>query len=146
MFTGTITNSTQLVYKVSKVLKSYTVFELDYSIPAKGILTPLIRIEKYRGYSNAKDVEYYLRTKDNSNWNKCKYITGLKSTQSKNIYYGDHFDNGNKSLMIFEFSEDQSTLIIHYFIGHYPRINHNSLELFKGKILEYYQIIKGSIF
>lgn len=146
MFTGNNTNSTQLVYKVTKVLKSYSVYELDYSIPSKGILTPLIRIENFRGYSNAKDIEYYLRIKDNSNWNKCKLISGLKITESKNIYYGDHFNNGSKSLMIFEFSDDKSTLIIHYFKGHYPRVNSNSLELLKSKILEYCQMIKGSIF
>lgn len=146
MYSGIETNSVQLVYKVTKELKSYIVYELDYSFPSECILTTLIRIERFRGYSNATNVEYYLKTRDTDNWSKCKYITGLKSTESKNIYYGDHITNGKKSLMIFEFIEDQKSLIIHYFKDYYPYKQDSLLEVLRNKFSGYYQTIKGSIF
>ena len=111
------------IFKVSKELKSYTIFDLIAVDWNKNQLTNTIRIEKFRGKSNATNIEYYLRLRNTTNWSKCEMVTGLRPTKINGLYYGDRRTNNKKSLLIFQKSND--TLIIDVYRGFYP--NHNGI-------------------
>lgn len=127
-------------YKISKELKSYTVYELvDINNPNK-LLTDIIRIEPFLNYSNADNFKDYLRIKNHSNWQKSSLITGLKPTSTKSLFHGDCakpnlLGNTKKSLLLFYFDNDKGTLIIDVFRDYYPYNNsllENQLKQFKN--------------
>ncbi|MBX2960632.1 MAG: hypothetical protein KF732_11840 [Flavobacteriales bacterium] len=126
-------------YKISKELKSYTVYDLeDVNNPNK-LLTDTIRIEPFLNYSNADNFNDYLRIKNHSNWKFSSLITGLKPTSTKNLFFGDCakpnlLGNTKKSLLLFYFDNDKGTLIIDVFRDYYPYNNsllENQLKQFK---------------
>ena len=49
------------LYKVERELKNYAIYSLDKVEHTKNLLTPFIRIEKFRGRSNTHGVSEYLR-------------------------------------------------------------------------------------
>jgi hypothetical protein len=59
-----------------------------------------------------------LRAHNGKKWAD-KTITGLRPTEIHNVYYGDH-NNGQKNLILFQFSDDEEHLVIDYFNGFYP--------------------------
>lgn len=118
MFTGNIEYSRQ-IYKVDKVLKSYTVFRLVSVVDSKTIkLGVLVRLEPFRGKSNSTGANRFLRSHNGNKWAD-KTITGLRPTEINNVFYGDH-NNGQKNLLLFQFSKDGEHLVIDYFNGFYP--------------------------
>jgi len=111
-----------LTYELSKILKSYNIYSMNTQ---KSIVcepfTDIIRIENFRGFSNGKGFDKYLRFKNCSNWNKSEKVTGL--LPFKNIFYGDRKDvKGNKSLIVFSFIDSGNTLNIDYYPFYYPNI------------------------
>ena len=123
--TGNAPDYIRHTYKVSKKLKSYTIFELVKVEGNTNLLTDVIRIEKFRGKSNAANIEHYLRLRNKTNWNKCEMVTGLRPTKIRNLYYGDRRRQNKKSLLIFIVPNNPETLIIDVYRVFYP--NHNGI-------------------
>lgn len=107
------------IYKVEKVLKTYTVYHLETVQQGTNQLTEKLRIELYRGYSDAAGIEYYLRLRDTGNWSSCEKVTGLRPTNRTLVFDGNR-KKGSKSLLLFQFSKDRQTLIIDVFRAFYP--------------------------
>ncbi len=125
-YTGNAPDYIRHTYKVLKVLKSYTVFKLQKLDGNTNLLTDVIRIEKFRGKSNATNINYYLRLRNCSNWSKCEMVTGLRPTKIKGLFYGDRRTNTTKkTLLIFVATNDPNTLIIDVYRGFYP--NHKGI-------------------
>lgn len=126
---------TRHVYEVSSVQKSNLCYKIVEVYNGTKQLTDIVRIEKYRGYSNSKFNENYFRIKDNPYWKDCTMLTGLRETLKPNVFYGDSIQN-KKSLILFQLSDDKTTLIIDVFKGFYPTqktlnriIKHHNYEL-----------------
>lgn len=108
------------VFQVQKALKSYSVYSLVKVENGDSMLTSVIRIEQFRGFSNAKDIKHYLRLRTDSNWQNCEKVTGLRPTKRPGVYHGNWLKGITKSLILFQFSEDGQTLIIDVFRAFYP--------------------------
>jgi len=121
-------NTTPVIYtyKPIKINKQSRIFELSetqrlrHNQPNE-ILTELLRIEKDQGFSKAKDVAYWLRIRNQSNWSKCETPTGFKKTDKPNVFYGDIKTDRGKTLVIFKFQDDESLKIFNYQNGFYPK-------------------------
>lgn len=110
----------QLIYKVEKLLKSYTVYELiSDDQPQRRKLSERIRIEPFQGKSNTTGIDAILRGREATRWAK-NTITGLRPTHQKNVFYGDCKTNGKKELILFRFDDDRTQLVIEYYHGFYP--------------------------
>jgi len=109
-------------YKVERAKKVYTVYQL-VEPQQKTELTELIRIEKFRMFSNGSGFDDYLRLRNTNNWQTCEQVTGLFKTDYPGLYYGDRMHSGKKNLLIFQFSNDCELLIIDYYKGYYPKNN-----------------------
>jgi len=101
------------------VKKVYTVYQL-VEVENLGVLTDLIRIENFRKFSKGTGFDKYLRLRNVNNWSKCEKVTGLYFTDHEDLFYGDRLINCIRNLMIFQFSDDNSKLIIDYYTGYYP--------------------------
>lgn len=115
---------TRHIYKIEKALKSYSVYQLSRSEFGECKLTSFLRIEEYRGFSNATGIKDYLRLRDTNNWATCEMVTGLRPTTKELVFYGNRA-KGAKSLLLFQFSPDRKTLIIDVFPAFYP--NHKGI-------------------
>jgi len=110
------------IFREIHKVKSYTVFELvELEHGKTNKLAETVRIEQFRNKSNAKDIDFYFRVRDCSNWQKCTKITGLR--EYKGGYYGDDRRTG-KSLILFNLLEDGKTLVVDYFNAFYPFTPH----------------------
>ncbi len=105
-----------VVYSRSKQLKSLSYYETDnQSIPK--FLSKIIRIEKDRGFHNAKTSGIHFE-----NWLKVEhpvfkfkkgcYSTGLLKTNKENYFNGDFLVNDQRIRLKIEFSIDQELLAI----------------------------------
>lgn len=119
-------NTTKSVYKYKaiKVNKTSIIYEIDRPEPIKethpeDYLTNLIKIEKDQGFSKA-NVCYWLRVRNESNWNKCETPTGLFRTLNPKLYHGDIKTNKGKTLILFYFDEVNNLQIFTYQNGFYP--------------------------
>ena len=125
---------TRHFYKVEKALKTYCVYSLVKTVSSKTkitrartgpekllqILTDTLRIEKYNGYSKATGINFYLRLRTDSNWQRCQKVTGLRPTGRKLLFEGNLLDNGKKSLLLFDFNKETGGLIIDVYKDFYP--------------------------
>ena len=131
MFVGT-KNTPDFIrhtYKVSKELKSYSIYEL-VEVDKTNQLTQTLRIEKFNGKSNATNIVEYLRLRTSTSWDKSEKVTGLRPTQKEGLFYGDRItkkenSETKKNLIIFVFSKDRTTLKIDFYRAFYP--NHNGI-------------------
>lgn len=112
-------NYVRHIYKVDSVRKSNACYKLDDFYNGSKKLTDIVRIEKFRGYSASKRNDDYFRIKDNPLWKDCTMLTGLRKTLITNVFYGDSIKKG-KSLILFQLSDDRTTLIVDFFEGFYP--------------------------
>lgn len=111
-------------FKVSKELKSYTIYQIDAVESNTNLLTDLVRIEPYFGTSGATKIKEYLRLRNTNNWSTCEQVTGLRPTNKQGVFYGDRKPlNGKKSLLILSFSKDRTTLFIDVYRSFYPKHN-----------------------
>ena len=123
-------NTTPVIYtyKPIKINKQSRIYELSetqrlrHNQPNE-ILTERVRIEKDQGFSKAKNVAYWLRIRNQSNWSKCETPTGFKKTKKANVFYGDIETDRGKSLIIFKFENDESLKIFNYQNGYYPKLS-----------------------
>jgi hypothetical protein len=125
MTTGIAPDYIRHVYQVNSELKSYTVYSIA-EVNGKQLLTDLLRIEQFRGKSNATGIDDYLRLRTTTSWEKSEKVTGLRPTEKPYLYYGDWTGtNRAKTLLLFTFSEDRQKLVIDVFRGFYP--NHRGI-------------------
>jgi hypothetical protein len=117
-------NYTVYQFKEFKVNKHSTIYQLIHNPIETNIITELIRIEKFQGYSNAYNLTEYFRIRNTTNWHTSKQVTGLFKTQANEIYYGDTGRNSDKSLLMFKFKNNRALLDIYLFnSGFYPHPN-----------------------
>jgi len=114
------------IYKPIKINKQSRIFELSQTQRLRHkqqdeFLTELVRVEKDQGFSKAKDVVYWLRIRNQSNWSKCQTPTGFKKTDKTNVFFGDIKTDRGKTLIIFKFQDDESLKIFNYQNGFYPK-------------------------
>lgn len=112
------------LYKVSHQVQSYSVYDISEVTNSKPpILTETLRIEQYRGKSNATDITEYLRLRTTTNWSTSEQVTGLRPTYNKNVFYGNRIKDGKKSLLVFIFQKDRELLYIDVYRSFYPTHN-----------------------
>lgn len=109
------------IFDLTHEVKSYSVFTRN-SVKSSNIqlLTEILRIELYRGKSNAKGIETYLRLRTSTNWQTCEQVTGLRPTKNRNVFYGDRKVNGKRNLLVFEYLDNGKTLKIDVYRAFYP--------------------------
>lgn len=113
-------NYVRHIYKVDSVQKSNAYYKLDDYYNGSKQLTEFVRIERFRGYSNSKKNDTYFSIKDNPLWKDCTMLTGLRKTLKPNVFYGDSIQS-KKSLILFQLSDDKTTLVIDVFNRFYPK-------------------------
>lgn len=114
--TGNV-NVLRHIYKLERAKKVYSVYEL---IETETQHFPnLIRIEDFRGFSRATDIDKYFRVRDTTNWATSTKITGLFKTSHPCVFYGDQKTINGKRTIVFVFSEDWEWLIIDYYPTQY---------------------------
>ena len=116
------------IFYLTHEVKLYSVFTQDFvNSSINQLLTEVIRIELYRGKSNAKGIETYLRLRTSTNWQTCEKVTGLRPTKNRNVFYGDRKVNGKRNLLVFEYLNNGRTLKIDIYRAFYPN-NTNILQ------------------
>ena len=128
--TGNTPEYIRHTFKVTNVLKTYSVYQIDEVTGTKNLLTDTIRIEKYFGKSKAQNIDHYLRLRTTTNWATSEKVTGLRPTIIKDLFHGNRLTvnpqgKQNKTLLLFIFSNDRQTLIIDVYRGFYP--NHKGI-------------------
>ena len=109
------------IFDLTHEVKSYSVFTQDFvNSSINQLLTEVIRIELYRGKSNAKGIETYLRLRTSTNWQTCEQVTGLRPTKNRNVFYGDRKVNGKRNLLVFEYLDNGKVLKIDVYRAFYP--------------------------
>ena len=134
------------VYKVQRELKTYTIFELETCIqqtePTTPILTDIIRVEVFRGFSFGKGFLHYLRIRNATAWSKCQQITGLFPTDNELLFHGNRLQYGKKHLIFFIYSPDKQKLCIDYYPNFYPN-NHDLTKIIE-RYIQLVEKIKGT--
>lgn len=116
-------------YRAKKKNKSSVEYECLSELGEIIFNSDKAKIELFRGYSRATGCKYVFRVKTLSNWNKCKPVTNLWTTSLKNTFYGDIRDGIIKTLLIFQFAdEDYSNVTLYVFPkGVYPKNDINRI-------------------
>jgi hypothetical protein len=117
---GNAADYTRHFFRVQKTVKTYAVYSLDKIENGTSLLTPVVRIEDFRGYSNATDIKHYFRLRTTSNWQMCEKVTGLRPTPRPGVYYGNWKKGTTKSLILFQLSADRQRLFVDVFNAFYP--------------------------
>lgn len=106
-------------YLLTHSVKSYNVFQIiNQPTKAINLLTEVLRIEDFRGFSNAKGIDKYLRLRTTSNWATSEKVTGLKPTIKQNVFFGDRVFDSKRSLLVFVFNDNR--LMIDFYDSYYP--------------------------
>lgn len=109
------------IFDLTHQVKSYGVFTHNFTKSSNiQLLTETLRIELYRGKSNAKNIETYLRLRTSTNWQTCEKVTGLRPTKSSNVFYGNRKINGKRNLLVFEYLDNGKVLKIDVYRAFYP--------------------------
>lgn len=134
------------LYEVQRELKTYTVFELKKSQtanqPTPPILTDIIRVEEFRGFSYGTGFLHYLRIRTATAWSKCEQVTGMFKTESEQLFHGNRKYRGRKHLIIFWYSLDKTKLCIDYFPNYDP--NKHDLTALLSKYIEVIEKNRGT--
>jgi len=109
------------IFDLTHEVQSYSVFTHDFVKSSNiQLLTEILRIELYRGKSNAKNIETYLRLRTSANLQTCEKVTGLRPTKNCNVFYGDRKVNGKRNLLVFEYLNNGKVLKIDVYRAFYP--------------------------
>lgn len=107
----------------AKVNKHSTIYSMECIPTQATFVTPIVRIEKFQGYSKAYNLAEYFRIKDQSSWAKSRQVTGLWKTSTQGVYYGDNRRKKSdpKTLLLFQFDPSGGVFTLHVFpFGYYP--------------------------
>lgn len=120
------------IFDLTHEVKSYSVFTYNTAKSCTTqLLTEVLRIEQYRGKSNATGIETYLRLRTTTNWQTGEKVTGLRSTKKPNIFYGDRVINGKCNLLVFEYLNNGKTLKIDVYRAFYPNTHYILRDILK---------------
>jgi hypothetical protein len=119
------------IYKVDKVVQSYKIFRLSETPKSSTVLTELIKLETFRGFSNASRVVFSLTIRNANNWSKCTQLTGLRKTTIKNVFYGNSIVK-EKSLILLQVNKETNEIIIDFYRSFYPFKQGQLLALIKN--------------
>jgi len=109
------------IFDLTHEVKSYSVFTYNFTKSSNiQLLTETLRIELFRGKSNAKDITTYLRLRTTNNWQTCEQVTGLRPTKNGNVFYGNRQVNGKRNLLVFEYLDKGNVLKIDVYKAFYP--------------------------
>lgn len=110
-------------YTETKVNKRDTIYSINSLSFKPTLLTPLVKIEDFQGFSKANNFLLYFRIKDRNNWKDSTAVTGLFKTSYQGIYYGNYLSGQKcRTLLIFILDpEGESLKILEYPKGYYPR-------------------------
>lgn len=130
------TQHKKYVFRVLKRFGTTRHYQSEITLNPNDLLTSKINISIDRGFSNAKNIRYWFKLRNDNKWSNT--ITGLKITSNNRLYYGDiPYRNGKpQHLLIFIFKNKDEELLIHVYRDFYP----NSKEL--QRILDNY-LLKG---
>ncbi len=118
-------NAPQMVvhhFKANKINRHDIIYELVNHEPTK-FITELVKLERFQGYSKAKNIELYFRLRNESNWSRCEVVTGLFATMDKDVFYGNRKtkSDNKRTLLIFRISKDRRNVeIMEFDHGFYP--------------------------
>jgi hypothetical protein len=109
------------VFRHTKELQTYSVYSIVEVRGKENLLTDALRIEKFNNKSNASNIDYYLRLRTTTSWDKSEKVTGLRPTK-KGLFYGDRLNKTTqkRTLLVFKFSNDSQTLFIDVYRDFYP--------------------------
>tara|TARA_R100000935_G_C2838463_1_gene169583 strand:- start:1286 stop:1708 length:423 start_codon:yes stop_codon:yes gene_type:complete len=115
----------------------YNLYKLHFILNGNNAITETVKIEPNRKFNNGTGFNNWLILKDQKFWDKCKCKTGLRPIKKENCFYGDllnNLPNGNinRSLVIVQFSKDNSTMVLDYFKGLDPINNVNRFNIFNN--------------
>ncbi len=102
-------------YKLLKETKSATVYELANPDFTPTFLTPLVRIEDFRGYSKGRNFQLYFRIKNRSSWAKSLAVTGLFKTNLRGVYKGDMRQGDTRTLILFKLWKNEDRMTVYTF-------------------------------
>ena len=108
----------KLTYSLDTVKKTFRQYLLQ-SADIPGLLPELIRTEKNNGFNSITRAENLLRIRNSGNWTKCT-LTGLRPTQTPNLYYSDLPVNGVKSLIVVFVPDDAGVVVLRVCKQFYP--------------------------
>ncbi len=108
------------LYDVVHTTQTGRNFQLKEVKGGNATLTDIVRIEDFKGKSNATNIKDYFRLRTTNNWATSEKVTGLRPTKYERLYYGDRLHIGKKSLIIFRLSEDKTKLCVDYYRSFYP--------------------------
>ena len=91
-------------------------YELSNAPVGFAKMPPVMKIEPTQETDLIR-TQHLLRGR-NGQWDK-RILTGLAPI-SGGWFYGDHFNKGKKSLIVFHFSDDKSELVAYYCSNYYP--------------------------
>lgn len=127
------------IFRRVKILKSYSVYELVGVENGKPQLPRTVRIERYKGRSDARGINWYFRIKDTTNWNTSRQVTGLRPA-GPNVFYGDMpkpDKTGPESLLLFQRAADGELLVIDYFRKYYPFVEGQRINMIRQHKYKY---------
>lgn len=91
-------------------------YELSSAPVGFSRMPPVMKVEPTQETDRIR-TQHLLRGR-NGKWDK-RILTGIAPI-ADNWYYGDHFANGKKSLIVFRFSPDKRALVAYYCSNFYP--------------------------
>ena len=110
-------NVKEFRFNVFKTNKQDTIYQGIETNPDDSIITNLVKIERFQGYSNAYNLGLYFVIKNASSWAKSKKITGLWKTQKECVFYGDIKEGNVKTLLLLKINYLR---ILEFEKGYYP--------------------------
>ena len=97
-------------------------FQLDQVKNGKSLLTNKINISKDRKFAKSAP-DYWLKVREGNKWSKP--ITGLFKTKKRDVYHGD--SQYKKDLIIAQFADQDSKVIVYYYKNFYTGDLHHIL-------------------
>lgn len=110
-------NNTLTINKVRYNATKFNKTNVIYSGECTGsnILTEVIKIEKFQGYSKAFNLSYYLRLRDQKTWKDSTQLTGLFKSNKPLWFYGDYRQGELRTTLLFLLKPNMDEILIHEF-------------------------------
>lgn len=100
-------------YNATKINKTNVIYSGECT--SSNILTEVIKIEKFQGYSKAFNLPYYLRIKDEKTWKDSTQVTGLFKSNQPLWFSGDYRTGELRTTLLFLLKPGMSEIIIYEF-------------------------------
>ena len=128
--TATLPRHVTLRYVLNYETGSY---ELSDSPLGFTKMPPIMKVEPTQETDRIR-TQHLLRGR-NGKWDK-RILTGIAPITG-GWYYGDHYANGKKSLIVFKFSDDKRALVAYYCPNYYPMHRTQREQIIRAFITNY---------